>query len=232
MKLINYIILFFACGVLVAAGQTNIGTNGGALNAAGHTNISTNGVNAILAMVTTNQAPAATNRSTMPQPARGPTIINADGPMEADWDNHLVTYRHNVHVTSAQMKMTCEWLLANLPQGSEHVTNIVAETNVIADFTDEKGEQYHATGSKAVYFYHVENGITNETVTLTGTPQQRPKLYRTQDTLTGDSITWNFVTHKLDVDHPEGIGWPETNKAPAVTNSPVTKTHQPAGMKG
>jgi lipopolysaccharide export system protein LptA len=232
MKLINCVILFFAWGVLVAASQTNISTNGGALIAAGQTNVSTNGVNAILALVTTNQMPAATNHSTTPQSSRGPTIINADGPMEADWDNRLVTYRHNVHVTGTQMKMTCEWLLANLPQGSEHVTNIVAETNVIADFTDEKGQQYHATGNKAVYFYHVENGITNENVTLTGGPGHKPKLYRAEDTLTGDSIIWNFVTHKLHVEHPEGIGWPETNKTPAITNSPVIKTNQPAETNG
>lgn len=223
MKFANYAILLVACGTLISAAQTNTATNG---------------VNAILALVTTNQIPAATNQISttnhpaMPQPARGPTIIDAVGPMDVDWDNRLVTYRHNVRVAEAQMKMTCEWLLASLPQGSEHVTNIVAETNVIADFTDEKGQQYHATGNKAVYFYHVENGITNETVTLTGAPEQKPKLYRSQDTLTGDSITWNFVTHKLHVEHPEGVGWPETNKPPAVTNSPVTKTNQPAGTNG
>ena len=30
----------------------------------------------------------------------------------------------------------------------------------------------HATGDKAVYDYSVQNGVTNETVTLTGNPQQ------------------------------------------------------------
>lgn len=218
MKFVNFVVIFLAAGVLIAAGQTNL---------------STNGVSALLALVNTNQTPAATNKATAPKPAaQGPTAINAAGPMDVDWDNHLVIFRNNVCVTNVQMKMTCEWLTANLPQGKEHMTNIVAQTNVVADFIDEQGRKAHATGSKAVYFYHVENGVTNETITLTGTPEERPKLYREQDSLTGDSITWNFVDRRLHVEHPYGIGWPETNKAPAVTNSPLLKTNQVAGTNG
>lgn len=218
MKFVKYVVLLLASGVLIASGQTNL---------------STNGVNALLALVNTNQTPTTTNKAVATKPAaQGPTTINAVGPMDVDWDNHLVIFRNNVRVTNAQMQMTCEWLTANLPQGKEHVTNILAETNVVADFTDEQGQKARATGSKAVYFYHVENGVTNETVTLTGTPEQRPKLYREQDTLTGDSITWNFVDRKLHIEHPEGIGWPETNKPPAATNSSQTKIKQVAGTNG
>ena len=72
--------------------------------------------------------------------------------------------------------------MANMPQNGEHVTNIVAKTNVVIDFTDEKGQKSHATGRKGVYFYHVENGVTNETVTLTGTPEQEPELDQAQET--------------------------------------------------
>ena len=33
------------------------------------------------------------------------------------------------------------------------MTNIVAETNVVIDATDDKGQKMHATGDKAVYVY-------------------------------------------------------------------------------
>ncbi len=46
--------------------------------------------------------------------------------------------------------------------------HIVAETNVVIDATDDKGQKMHATGEKTVYVFAVQNGVTNETVTLTG----------------------------------------------------------------
>ena len=67
-----------------------------------------------------------------------------------------------------EIKLHCEWLVADLPQTGGASTNIVAETNVVIDATDDKGQKMHATGDKAVYVYAVENGVTNEMVTLTG----------------------------------------------------------------
>ena len=45
----------------------------------------------------------------------------------------------------------------------------------------------HATGDKAVYDYDVQDGVTNETVTLTGNPQ----VENAQGRMTGDPIIWD-----------------------------------------
>ena len=154
-----------------------------------------------------------------PKVARGPLKINADGPTVFDMNHHYVTYTENVVVTDPQMKLTCEWLEANLPVNGEHMTNIVARTNVVMDFTDEKGQQTHATGDQGVYYYHVENGITNETVTLTANPPGKPKVEQAQNTMTGDAIIWDRATDQVRVTgHFQGTYLPNTN-SPAGTNS-------------
>ena len=84
------------------------------------------------------------------------------------------------------MKLHCEWLVADLPQ-TGRISHIVAETNVVIDATDDKGQNMHATGDKAVYTYDVENGVTNEMVTLTG----NAKVENAQGWLTGEPITLN-----------------------------------------
>jgi lipopolysaccharide export system protein LptA len=190
-------ILFFVAGITALPAQT---TN-------------SNAVNEILALVTTNHPAAPTN--TAPKMPRGPTTITADGPANFDLNGHWVTYADHVVVSDAQTKLTCEWLMANLPQGGEHATNVVAETNVVVDFTDEKGQQTHATGDKAVYSYHVENGITNETVTLTGNP---PKLQQGNNVMTGTAIIWDRGTGHVTIEHPNGVFWQSTN-SPSGTNS-------------
>jgi lipopolysaccharide transport protein LptA len=154
-----------------------------------------------------------------PKVSRGPIKINADGPTVFDLNHHYVTYTENVVVTDPQMKLTCEWLEANLPANGERMTNIVAQTNVVMDFTDEKGQKTHATGDRAVYYFHVENGVTNETVTLTANPPGKPKVEQAQNTMTGDAIIWDRTTDQVRVTgHFKGAYWPNTN-SPAGTNS-------------
>src|ERR1700722_8362185 len=100
---------YFAILMLVGAGTT--------LRA--QTNTSTNPVEAILALVTTNSpAPPATNPPDAYKAPHGPLKIDADGPADFDLNGHWVTYRDNVRVTDPQMKLTCEWLEANLPYQS------------------------------------------------------------------------------------------------------------------
>ena len=98
------------------------------------------------------------------------TPINAES---ADFDltGHQAIYHRHVRVDDPQMKLTCEQLVADMPPAGGHPNHIVAETNVVIDFTDEKGQTNHATGDKAVYVYSEQSGVTNETVTLTGNPQ-------------------------------------------------------------
>jgi lipopolysaccharide transport protein LptA len=177
-----FAIIFFAAGVWVSAAQTNT---------------STNGVDALLALVTTNH-PAASHAGS-PTLSRGPMKIDSDGPANFDFNRHWATYCDNVVVSDAQMKLTCEWLGANLPQNGERMTNIVAETNVIMDFVDEKGQQTRALGDKAVYYFHVEGGVTNETVTLTANPPGKPRIEQAQNTMTGDVIVWDRTTDQVHV---------------------------------
>jgi lipopolysaccharide transport protein LptA len=196
------------------------------------TNANTNAVDQILALVTTN-APA-------PKPQSHPeTQIEAEGPADFDLAGRRVIYHEHVRVDSANMKLTCEWLAADLPQTGNRVTNIVAETNVVLDAADEKGQKMHATGDRAVYVYSVENGVTNETVTLTG----HARLENAQGWLTGDSIIWDRVHERLSVpSNPKmifhqaiasaGFGTNSlttaTNLPPAATNAAEVKTNLPA----
>ncbi|HXE41413.1 MAG TPA: hypothetical protein VN516_00205, partial [Candidatus Baltobacteraceae bacterium] len=74
-------------------------------------------------------AAANLNAQTNLDAATNLTLISAH---MADFDlnaRHAI-YSGDVHVTDPQMKLTCEWLIANLPQ-SGRVNRIVAETNVV-----------------------------------------------------------------------------------------------------
>ncbi len=98
------------------------------------------------------------------------------------------------------MKLSCEWLAADLPQDGGHVDHIVAETNVVIDFADESGQTIHATGEKAVYVYEVQNGATNETVTLTG---NRRVGKRTGHGSPANRLYWDRANNRLAHDEPK-----------------------------
>jgi len=218
MKLKYFAILFFSC-VWISQAQTNVNTNG---------------VDAILALVTTNRPappPAAGPGAGLTRP-QGPIKIQAQGEAVFDLNDHWATYSDHVQVTDALMKLTCEWLKSNLPQNStDSVTNIVAETNVVIDFTDKTGQQTHAIGDKAVYYFHVQNGVTNETVTLTKNPPNFPVVQHGQDYITGSNIVYNLVTDFFYVYGPvQAEGWPGTN-TPAGLIPTTAKTNQPVQPK-
>lgn len=153
-------------------------------------------------------------------PGSAPRVTHIDA-SRADFDlnKRTAVYRGNVRVTDPQMKLTCEWLEADLPQ-SGHINHIVAETNVVINFTDSKGQAMHATGEKAVYSYSAANGTTNETVTLTG----NPKVIGAQGTSTADAIIWNRLSDSFQFINPHatiqsfgGLS-ANTNSTPAKTN--------------
>jgi lipopolysaccharide export system protein LptA len=222
-------ILFLAVGVWVSAAQTNEMTNAAAnVTISAITNATTNAVEQMPAMMPTNSSPALaktnlvdtsakTNQPAASRPQREKITIHSEGPYQMDLNERWVTYQDRVRMTAGQMVMTCEWLLANLPQGSEHITNIVAQTNVIGDFIDEKNQKWHVTGDKGVYAYHVVDGVTNETLTLTGNPPEIEEGLDT-NTMTGDAIIYNLVTRKVTIQNPTSVFWYATN-SPAGTNS-------------
>lgn len=145
-----------------------------------------------------------------------PAAMATNGPMDiysdkADFDMtlHLATYYGNVRVNRPGTKMTCEWMAVDLPQGGDHLSHIVAMTNVVVDFTDAKGEKYHVTSTKAVYDYKVENNVTNELVTFTGSP----RVVTGQSTIDSEPMIWDRVKNKFNFFNPKmhTLGGPTTD---------------------
>jgi lipopolysaccharide export system protein LptA len=122
------------------------------------------------------------------------------------------------------MKLTCEQLVADMPPAGGRPNHIVAETNVVIDFTDTKGQTNHATGDKAVYVYSEQGGVTNKTVTLTG----NPVMVNAQGTQTGDVIILDLANNKIHFDNPNMIFRQSLNGATADTNSPPATVEKPA----
>ena len=159
-----------------------------------------------------------------PKPPRAPTRIDSE---RADFDlagRHAV-YRGNVRVDDPQMKLTCEELTADLPQTGGHINHLVALTNVVMDFVDNKGQTNHATGDKAVYDYNVVNGVTNETVTLTG----NAKVESAQGWMTGEPIVWDRANNSIHAENQRMILRQAITTAQVNTNAPAIKTNSPTG---
>ena len=161
----------------------------------------------------------------LPTP-RAPMFIHADS-ADFDLNGHQGIWRWHVRVDDPQMKLTCERLVADMPQAGGRPNHIVAETNVVIDFTDTKGQTNHATGDKAVYVYSEQGGVTNKTVTLTGNPQ----MENAQGTQAGDVIIWDRANNKIHFDNPHMISHQKPGDVMMDTNSPVTvvKTNLPPG---
>jgi lipopolysaccharide transport protein LptA len=140
-----------------------------------------------------------------------------------DGTGHKAIYSGNVRVDDPDMKLTCEWLVVDLPQSGGRVSHIVAETNVVIDFTDEKGQTNHATSDKAVYNYNVQGAVTNETVTLTG----NARAENAQVILTGEPIIWNRANGGLTATNEHTIFRQNLDGATTMTNAPPTNTNSP-----
>jgi lipopolysaccharide export system protein LptA len=136
-----------------------------------------------------------------------------------DFTTRFANFQGQVHASDAGMKLACETLVAKLPQSQPGVTNnpstfdhVIAETNVAIDFADEKNnQQIHASGQRAVYNYHVTNGITNQVLELSGNPSvefapiaqgrlnhPQPAGWMTADVITVDRAQgkiWGYGNH-------------------------------------
>jgi lipopolysaccharide export system protein LptA len=168
-------------------------------------------------------AHAQTNTSGMLALSHGPTLITS---ASADFDlsRHEAVYCGHVRVDDPQMKLACERLVADVPLSGGHVNHIVAETNVVIDFLDNRSHTNHATGDKAVYVYSEQGGTTNETVTLTGNPQMENE----QGMLTGDVIVWDRLNNRLSATNQKMVFHQSFSGAMAATNAPEpNKTNPP-----
>jgi lipopolysaccharide transport protein LptA len=181
---------------------------------------------------------AQTNAPAVSAPTRAPTLITSD---RADFDltGHHAVYRGNVRVDDPQMKMTCEEMTVDLPQSGGHIDHLVALTNVVMDSVDDQGQPRHATSDKAVYDYKVVDGVTNETVTLTG----HAKVEDKDGSMTGEPIVWDRANNSIHAENENMIlrqsittalvntNTPtvKTNSSPAPKDLPLTKTNFPPG---
>jgi lipopolysaccharide export system protein LptA len=181
----------------------------------------------VIAMLGGLMVRAQTNPLGTPPAPRAPKLIHADS-VDFDLSGHQVIYHRQVRVDDTQMKLTCEQIVADLPPAGGRPNHIVAETNVVVDFTDTKGQTNHATGDKAVYTYQEQGGVTNVTVTLTGDPQ--PQVVNAQGLQAADVIIWNrentnshirFIGNYHMVSYQKsGEVMTDTNSAAAITNLP------------
>jgi lipopolysaccharide export system protein LptA len=133
---------------------------------------------------------AQTNASSGPNPPAQPTLVNSDS---ADFDLKIrrAIYHGHVLVVDPKLRLSCELLVLDLPQqGAGRLNHVLAETNVIIDFTDDKGVKYHVTSDKAVYQYNVVNSVTNETITFTG----HPRADMAEGIITAEPMIWDRGT--------------------------------------
>ena len=137
---------------------------------------------------------AQTNTPTQNPPEQQIEISSASG--HFDGITHQMIYLGHVFVTDAKAKLHCERLTVDLPPVGGHPTNIVAETNLVIDVLDDKGQTNHITANKAVYAYSVVNAVTNETVTFTG-GNPMPKVENPQFIILGEPLVWNLVTKQF-----------------------------------
>ena len=121
-----------------------------------------------------------------------PTEIDSDA-ADFDLNAHQAVYRGHVKVVDPQVKLTCGWMIVNLPAAGGHLNHVVAETNVVVDFSNDKGEKYHVTSAKAVYDYKVVDSVTNETVTFTGNPIAETPDYR----IFSEPLVWNRMANRF-----------------------------------
>jgi lipopolysaccharide export system protein LptA len=135
-------------------------------------------------------------------------------------DSHRSIYEGHVRLDDPKMKLTCAWLVADLPSGTNYSRHIVATTNVVMDLTGGTNGTWHVTCDQAVYDFKLLGGSTNETVTLTGHARAESEKV----IVLGEPLVFDMVNHLFT-----GTGSTETFKHPNQllnsTNGPGPKTN-------
>ncbi len=169
----------------------------------------------LLVLAVSGTAWAQTNAAVKAAP-RAPTEITSDS-ADFDMNARLAIYLGHVVVNDPQMKLQCDRLIVFIPQANERMNHIEAQTNVVIDFSDNHGAKARATGSLALYRYQVQNGATNETVTLTG----NPKVDSPDAIMTGDQIIWDRAGNRLRATEPHIIFKKNLNEGLGTNGAPV-----------
>jgi lipopolysaccharide export system protein LptA len=149
-------------------------------------------------------------KAKVPAKPKGPTEINSDA-ADFDMNIHQAIYRGHVLVADPQVRMTCAWMLVDLPTGGDHLNHVLAVTNVVVDFVDQKGQTNHVTAAQAVYDYKVVGAVTNETVTFSGNPiVEMPTM-----TIYSEPLVWDRAANKYHFTEPRMISKDTGTNGPA-----------------
>jgi hypothetical protein len=143
---------------------------------------------------TMTEAPALVGTAT-----NGQTIIHSHQ-SEFFMKSNVFVWSEAVHVDNPKMQLKCELLTVEAPKMDSRMgkyNRATAETNVVIDWVDEKGQPNHATADKAVYTYVMTNLAappaekwqTNALVVLTG----NPVVTNAQGVLIEDPLIWDRI---------------------------------------
>lgn len=102
-------------------------------------------------------------------------------------------YLGSVHVRDPRMELSCEVLTVKLAGPGGKFQNIIAETNVVMEFQDDKGQKIRGTGGKAIYTYNVTATYTNDVMEL----MDNPLLQTAQGNWKGDVITLDRINNTV-----------------------------------
>ncbi len=119
--------------------------------------------------------------------------IHSDHGGTFDMAHYRTIYHGHVTVDDLRMHLTSAWLAADLPHNNNPDRQVVAATNVVMTFIDDKGLTNHATSDRAVYHYHEAGAVTNATITLSG----HAKLWTDKINLAGEPLVWDLVKQEL-----------------------------------
>ena len=150
----------------------------------------------LLMLLATGGAAWAQTNAPAEKPAESSPIEISSDSGHYDGNTRQMIYTGHVVAIDAQSKMTCAVLTVDLPADGGHPTNIVAETDVVIDRVDEKGQTNHITADNAVYTYRVVNDVTNEMATFTG-GQPTPRVENDQMIIVGDPLVMNLLTKQF-----------------------------------
>ena len=180
----------------------------------------------ILGAALCSVAAAQTNVPASNPPPSGPTEITSDS-ADFDLNSRQAIYRGQVFVSDPEVKLHCEQLTIKFPMEKGQTNKISrpnlvqAETNVVIDFTDEKGTTYHVTSALAVYAYNVVNLVTNETVTFTGSPRVETSDATSDTIITSEPMVWNRATKHFEFTTPHMISRPKSGGGGNTNTSPL-----------
>ena len=147
----------------------------------------------------------AQTNAAAPKPEQQLVITSDSGRFDGKASRML--YLGHVFVTdNVKAKLYCGQLTVDLPADGSHPTNIMAETDLVIDYLDGKGQTNRITADKAVYAYSVLTNksviVTNETVTFTG-GKPKPKIVNPQATILSEPLIYDAVANQFVFSHYE-----------------------------